>query len=46
MASRKPTLGKLIDAVTDRLSDLLGALAPEPDRIPIPVRTDERDPRR
>ncbi|MCK0167727.1 hypothetical protein MWU52_09235 [Jannaschia sp. S6380] len=38
MADRKGILGKLTDAAKDRLSDLLGALAPQPDAIPIPVR--------
>lgn len=44
MAGKRTPLDKVIDAVTDRLSDLLGALAPQPDAIPIPVRKD--DPRR
>lgn len=44
MAGKRTVLDEAIDAVTDRLSDLLGALAPEPEAIPIPVRKD--DPRR
>lgn len=46
MTGKRTALDKLIDVVSDRLSDLLGALAPEPDAIPIPVRTDEPRGRR
>ncbi len=42
MAGKRRTIGKLIDAVTDRLSELLGSLGPEPKRIPIPVRDNPR----
>lgn len=42
MAGRRDGLGKLIDAIKDKLSEALGALAPQPDAIPIPVRTDPR----
>ena len=46
MASRtRGVLGKLVDTVTDKLSDLLGALAPEADAIPVPVRDEPRRPR-
>ncbi|CTQ32246.1 hypothetical protein [Jannaschia rubra] len=44
MASKRGPIQKLVDKVADRLSDLLGALTPEPDVIPIPVRNDR--PRR
>lgn len=44
MANKRGTIGKVVDAVTDRLSDLLDSLAPQPEAVPIPVRTD--DPRR
>lgn len=44
MAGKRSVLDKVIDAVGDRLSDLLGSLAPQPEAIPIPVRND--DPRR
>ena len=46
MAGKRGVLDKVIDAVTDHLSDLLGALTPEPKTIPIPVRTDDRPHRR
>lgn len=45
MADRKGMLGKLAEEAKDRLSDLLGALAPQPDAIPIPVRDRPRDRR-
>ena len=43
--TRRGSFGKLVDAVTDKLSDLLGALAPEADAIPVPVRDEPRRPR-
>ncbi|SDZ16856.1 hypothetical protein SAMN05444004_10716 [Jannaschia faecimaris] len=46
MAGKRSGLRKVIDAVSDRLSELLGSLAPQPDAIPIPVRNDERHRRR
>lgn len=45
MADRQGVLNGWIDKVTEKLSDLLGQLAPEPDAIPIPVRNRPRDPR-
>jgi hypothetical protein len=42
MASNRGPLDRLADLVRDKLSDLLGALAPQPDAIPIPVRDDPR----
>ncbi|MBM2576254.1 hypothetical protein JQC91_08040 [Jannaschia sp. Os4] len=46
MAGRT-TIGKLVDDLKDRLEGLMGALAPQPDAIPVPVRPDRRpDPRR
>ena len=45
MAKTHGMLGKLADILKDRLSEVLGALAPQPDAIPIPVRPDPRDPR-
>ncbi|SFJ03439.1 hypothetical protein [Jannaschia pohangensis] len=45
MAGKRGTLEKLWDKATDKLSDLLGSLAPQPDAIPIPVRNDPRRPR-
>lgn len=44
MAGKLRKLDKLIDAVADRLNELLGSLEPQPRPIPIPVRNDE--PRR
>ncbi|CUH40345.1 hypothetical protein JSE7799_03077 [Jannaschia seosinensis] len=41
---KRNILEKIADAVTEKLSDLLGALAPQHDAIPVPVRRDE--PRR
>ncbi|WP_220748189.1 MULTISPECIES: hypothetical protein [Jannaschia] len=46
MAGKRGPLEKLVDVVTDKLSEALGALAPRPDAIPIPVRNDPRDRRR
>lgn len=46
MAHSNGTLGKLAEALADKLSEVLGALAPQPDPIPIPVRNDPRSPRR
>ncbi|GEM_PF-3309682 len=45
MAVKQGSFGKLIEAVTDRLSDLLDGLVPQPEAVPIPVRTDKRRPR-
>ncbi len=45
MTKARGPIEKLADAVKDKLSDLLGALAPQPDAIPIPVRPDRRPPR-
>lgn len=46
MAGRR-TLGEVIEEIADKLRDTLGALAPQPDAIPVPVRPDRRpDPRR
>lgn len=45
MADKRGTLGKLADVVKDKLAEILGDLAPQPDAIPIPVRNDPRDPR-
>jgi hypothetical protein len=44
MADARGTAGRLIDQIKDKLSEVLGALAPEPDAIPVPIRDD--DPRR
>ncbi|WP_299818535.1 hypothetical protein [uncultured Jannaschia sp.] len=38
----KGTIEKLADTVRDKLSDLMGSLAPQPDAIPIPVRDQGR----
>lgn len=46
MADTRGPLDKLTDILKDRMADLIGALAPQPDAIPIPVRNDPRDPRR
>lgn len=45
MSQPRGPIGKLIDALKDGISEVLGQLAPEPERIPIPVRDDTR-PRR
>ncbi|MFO6464372.1 hypothetical protein ACK8OR_08270 [Jannaschia sp. KMU-145] len=42
MADSRGTIGKLADTLKDKLSEVLGALAPQPDAIPIPVRNDPR----
>lgn len=44
MAYRQGTIGKLIDTAADKLAELLGALAPQPEAIPIPIHSDR--PRR
>ncbi len=41
MAGRS-TIEKLADKVRDALSDALGALAPQPEAIPIPIRDEPR----
>ncbi|WP_371155221.1 hypothetical protein [Jannaschia sp. 2305UL9-9] len=46
MPQTNTALGKLADVLKDKLSEVLGALAPEPDAIPIPVRNDPRVRRR
>lgn len=46
MADRRSPLDKLADAVKDKLSEVLGQFAPQPDAIPIPVRPDPRRDRR
>lgn len=47
MADTRGTIGKLVDSFKDKLSEVLGALQPQPDAVPIPIRTDpRRDPRR
>ena len=46
MAKSSDTIGKLIEGLKDRLNEVIGQLAPQPDRIPIPVRDDPRRPRR
>ncbi|MEM7641294.1 MAG: hypothetical protein AAF366_02060 [Pseudomonadota bacterium] len=46
MAETRSPAGKLIEQLKDKLSEVLGALAPQPDAIPIPVRNDPRRPRR
>lgn len=49
MAKAKSPLGKLIgkaiDDLSDRLNDVIGALAPQPDAIPVPVRDRDRPQR-
>lgn len=45
MAQSRGPIGKLIDALKEGLSETLDQLAPQPDRIPVPVR-DEPRPRR
>lgn len=45
MATNQGPISKLADKVRDALSDLLGALAPQPEPVPIPVRQDPRDRR-
>ena len=42
MAARQGSIGKLADKVRDALSDLLGAIAPQPEPIPIPIRDEPR----
>jgi hypothetical protein len=42
MASTRGPLDRLADLVKDKLSDVLGALAPQPDAVPIPVRDEPR----
>lgn len=42
MADRRNLLDKLIDAAKDKLSEVLGQLAPQPDAIPVPIRPDRR----
>ncbi|MEM9796118.1 MAG: hypothetical protein AAF919_06495 [Pseudomonadota bacterium] len=42
MSERHGLVGKLTDLLKGKLTDLVGALAPEPDAIPIPVRDDPR----
>jgi hypothetical protein len=46
MADNRGPLDRLADVVKDKLSDILGALAPQPDAIPIPVRNDPNRLRR
>lgn len=46
MAETRSSAGKLIEQLKDKLSDVLDALAPQPDAIPIPVKNDPRPPRR
>ncbi|WP_167767132.1 hypothetical protein [Jannaschia formosa] len=43
MAKTRGPLDRLADILKDKLSEVLGALAPQPDAIPIPVRNDPRD---
>lgn len=38
MSKVSEAIGKLADFIGDRLSDLAGGLAPQPDPIPVPVR--------
>ena len=40
MAKTGNPIGKLVDTISDVLSGAIGALAPRPDPIPIPVRDD------
>lgn len=46
MADTRSPAQSLIDQLKDKLTEVLGALAPQPDVIPIPVRDDPRRPRR
>ncbi len=45
MEQMRGTLGRLTDRIGDAISELLGALTPEPELIPIPVRDGPRRPR-
>ena len=45
MAETRGNLGKLADRIGEAISDLLGALSPQPEAVPIPVRNDPRRPR-
>ena len=42
MPKARETIGKLADFIGDKLADLAGALAPQPDPIPVPVRQPSR----
>lgn len=42
MSRPRGPIGKLIDALKEGLSEVIGQLAPQPDAIPIPVRDDPR----
>lgn len=42
MAAQRDPISRLADKVRDAVSDLLGALAPQPDPIPVPVRDGPR----
>ena len=47
MANARGPIGKLIEALTDGLAEVIGQLAPRPDAIPVPIRDDRpRHPRR
>ncbi|UWQ22939.1 hypothetical protein [Jannaschia sp. W003] len=42
MAKTRGPIETLIDALKEGLNEVMGQLAPQPDRIPIPVRDDPR----
>ena len=42
MSQPRGPIGKLIDALKEGVSEVMGQLAPQPDVIPIPVRDDPR----
>ncbi|PWJ21220.1 hypothetical protein [Jannaschia seohaensis] len=42
MPKTRGPLAKLTDILKDKLAEVMGALAPQPDVIPIPVRDDPR----
>ncbi|KIT16501.1 hypothetical protein jaqu_17290 [Jannaschia aquimarina] len=46
MAGKRGPIAKMIDAIKDGVSDVLDSISPEPERIPIPVRKDDRGFRR
>ncbi|MGB3556859.1 MAG: hypothetical protein WBA25_19710 [Jannaschia sp.] len=45
MADMRGPLDKVIDTIKDKLAEVLGALAPQHEAIPVPIRNDPRDPR-
>jgi len=42
MPQQRNPIGKIIEALKEGLSDVMDQLAPEPDRIPIPVSDEPR----